>query len=82
LAEGYKVAKSEITIGALENTSILKVLVRKEADDLENGKIEVKLGGVGEDSQPPLARLEDINGGTDVTYLFKLEPNKKYFLIF
>jgi len=26
--EGYKVAKSEIMIGALENTSIIKVLVR------------------------------------------------------
>jgi hypothetical protein len=77
--EGYKVAKSEIMIGALDNTSIMKVLVRHTDSDQT---IEVKLGGLGEDSQPPIAKIADINGGSDVTYLFKLEPSKKHYLTF
>jgi hypothetical protein len=67
-------------IGALDNTSIIKVLVRQT--DSDQTKIEVKLGGIGEDSQPPIAKIADINGGSDVTYLFKLEPNKKHYLTF
>lgn len=40
------------------------------------------MGGVGEDSQPPIAKLEDPDGSADVTYLFKLEPHKKHYLTF
>jgi hypothetical protein len=50
VAEGYKIAKSETLIGSLASTSILKVLVRREDADIGSGKIEVKLGGVAEDS--------------------------------
>lgn len=42
----------------------------------------MKLGGIGEDSQAPIAKIADINGGSDVTYLFKLAPMKKHWLTF
>ena len=67
-------------IGALDNTSIIKVLVR--ASEANQPAVDVKLGGIGEDSQAPIAKLADINGGKDVTYLFKLEPMKKHWLTF